>query len=150
MDWGETVEVLATIVAAFVLALPVGWERERSARSLGMRTFPLVAMASASYLLLAEELFATNLEAQSRVLAGLMTGIGFIGAGAILKVRTEREVRGTATAAGVWATGALGAACAYGRFDVAVAISAVTFATFRWMTPLKEAVEKRDEEPGER
>lgn len=141
MDWAETGTLLLKVGGAFVLALPIGWEREQSARGLGLRTFPLVAMASTVYLLLAEEVFAGHAEAQARVLQGLVTGIGFVGAGAILKERQSETVHGTATAAAVWATGALGAAVAYGRWDIAVIISAFTFATFRWITPLKDALE---------
>ncbi|MBW3573032.1 MAG: MgtC/SapB family protein [Gemmatimonadetes bacterium] len=141
MDWAETGSLLLSVAGAFVLALPIGWERERSERGLGLRTFPLVAMASTVYLLLAEEVFIGHPEAQARVLQGLITGIGFIGAGAILKQRGSEEVHGTSTAAAVWATGALGASVAYGRWDIAVIISVFTFATFRWMTPLKDAVE---------
>ena len=141
MDWSQTGTVLLKVVGAFVLALPIGWEREQSERGMGLRTFPLVAMASTAYLMLAEELFTGDKDAQARVLQGLITGIGFVGAGAILKQRRSETVHGTSTAAAVWATGAVGAAVAYGRWDIAVVLSAVTFATFRWVTPLKEIAE---------
>jgi putative Mg2+ transporter-C (MgtC) family protein len=142
-DAGEMGAVLLKLLGAFVLALPIGWERERRERSMGLRTFPLVAMASAAYPLIARELFSPDPNAQARVLQGLITGIGFIGAGAILKLREEEVIYGTATAASVWATGALGAAMAYGRLDIALVISGITFATLRWMTPLKKEVETR-------
>ena len=132
---------LLKLLGAYVLALPIGWEREHRERSMGLRTFPLVALASAGYLLIAEELFQPDLGAQARVLQGLITGIGFIGAGAILKIRKAETVYGTATAASVWATGAVGAAMAYGRVEIALVISAITFATLRWITPLKKGVE---------
>ena len=124
-----------------MLALPIGWQREKAERSLGLRTFPLVAMASATYLILANLLFSPNSDAQPRVLQGLITGIGFIGAGAILKVKGEEAVYGTATAASVWAAGALGAAMAYGKLHIAILLSLTIFATLRWMTRLKEKVE---------
>src|SRR5687768_16505077 len=84
------------LVLALVLTLPIGWEREISARSAGLRTFPLVAVASCTYVLIALDFSGAEPEAQSRVLQGLMTGIGFIGGGAILKNR--KSVTGTATA----------------------------------------------------
>lgn len=140
-DWSHLGSVLSRLLLAYALALPIGWERERRERSMGLRTFPLVATASAAYLLLGQELFSPDLNAQARVLQGLMTGIGFIGAGAILKLRREETIYGAATAASVWATGAIGAAMAYGRLEIAVVVSAVTLATLRWMTPIKREVE---------
>ncbi len=76
-----------------------------------------------------------NPEALSRVLYGLMTGIGFIGGGAILKDRGN--VHGTATAASIWNTGAVGAAVAFQRYEVAVALAAVNFVILRFFPPLK-------------
>lgn len=140
--WSELQSVLLKLLGAYALALPIGWEREHRERSMGLRTFPLVALASAGYLVIAEELFRPDTGAQARVLQGLITGIGFIGAGAILKIRKAETVYGTATAASVWATGAVGAAMAYGRLEIAVVISAITFATLRWITPLKKEVEE--------
>ncbi|MEX2583575.1 MAG: MgtC/SapB family protein [Gemmatimonadota bacterium] len=142
-NWSELLSVFLRVGGAFLLALPIGWQRERTERSLGLRTFPLVAVASATYLILADLLFSPDANAQARVLQGLITGIGFIGAGAILKVRDEEVVHGTATAASVWATGALGASMAYGQVHIAVLLSAIVFVTLRWMTPLKEKVEKK-------
>lgn len=112
------------LLAALLLALPIGWERELAARSAGLRTFPLVALAACGYVLLALEVVGDTPEAQARVLQGLMTGIGFIGGGAILK--SKEHVHGTATAAGIWVTGAIGAAAAYGRLGLAVLLSALT------------------------
>ena len=133
--------MLVRLLGAYVLALPIGWERERRERSMGLRTFPLVAMASAAYLLIGGELFTPDADAQARVLQGVITGIGFIGAGAILKLKEEETVYGTATAASVWATGALGAAMAYGRLDIALVISVITFATLRWITAFEKKME---------
>lgn len=149
MSWDGNValSVFVRMIISFVLALPIGWERERNARSLGLRTFPLVAVASTAYLTIAEELFVQSQDAQSRVLQGLMAGIGFIGGGAILK-RSDDSVEGTATAAGVWATGALGSAVAYGRLDIALAISLITFLTFRFITPLKHAIDRKRDAHG--
>lgn len=142
-DWGETGEILLRMLAAYLLALPIGWQRERSSRGLGLRTFPLVAVASCGYMFLAVELAGGDPNAESRVLAGLMTGIGFIGGGAILKRTSAEEIHGTSTAAGIWATGALGAAAAYGRWDLAVVLTLVTLATFRLLEPIKDRLDAR-------
>lgn len=129
---------LGAIAVAFVLALPVGWERERSERSAGLRTFPLVAMASCGYILLASRVLGDHPEGLARVLEGLITGIGFIGGGAILK--SDGAVRGTATAASVWNTGAIGASVAFDRYEIAVVLAAVNYATLRWLARLKQEV----------
>ena len=121
---------------AYLIALPIGWERERSGAGMGLRTFPLVALASCGYLLVARGM---DPDAQSRVIQGLLGGIGFIGGGAILK--ESGTVRGTATAASIWNTGAIGLAVAFDRFEIAVVLGLVNFATLRWLTPLVHEVE---------
>jgi putative Mg2+ transporter-C (MgtC) family protein len=143
-NWSDIGPILVRLLGAYLLALPIGWERERRERSMGLRTFPLVALASAAYILIADEMFGPDPNAQARVLQGLITGIGFIGAGAILKLRREETIRGTATAASVWATGAIGAAMAHGRVDIALVISAVTFATLRWVTPIEDRLARKE------
>lgn len=140
-DVSKLLVTLLHLAVAYVLALPIGWHQETSERTLGVRTFPLVSMASAAYVLLGLSVFPVDTEGQSRLIQGLMTGIGFLGAGAILKL--HESVHGTATAASVWATGAIGAAAAYGHFEIAVLVSLATYATLRWVTPIKERIEKR-------
>jgi putative Mg2+ transporter-C (MgtC) family protein len=135
VDWWKIGADLLTVAAAYVLALPVAWDREEHARTAGLRTFPLVAVASSGYMLLAESLFVNNPEAVARVVQGLMTGIGFIGGGAILK--HGASVRGTATAASIWTTGAIGACVVFDRYEIAVVLSLATFFTLRVLTEFK-------------
>lgn len=126
---------LVELLVAYFLAFPVAWNRERSGRSAGLRTFPLVATASCAYVLVGREVLADDPQAMARVLYGLMTGIGFIGGGAIVK---ERGIaHGTATAASIWGTGAIGAAVAYGRYEIAVFVALLTFLTLFLFRPLK-------------
>lgn len=135
IDWPLIAASLAKILAAYLLALPVAWDREQETRTAGLRTFPLVAVASCGYSLFAFRIFAESLDAQARMIQGLITGIGFIGGGAILKDRGS--VHGTATAASIWNTGAIGVAVAYGRYEIALVLSLVNFVTLRLLTPLK-------------
>lgn len=125
---------LLSVTVAYLLALPVGWDREKEVRSAGLRTFPLVAVASCGYMLVAMSIVGTGAEHVSRMIQGLITGIGFIGGRAILKDR------GTATAASIWNTGAIGAAAAFRRYKIAIVLSAINFATLRLLTPLKQSV----------
>jgi len=128
---------LIALAIAYLLALPIGWNREKSERSAGLRTFPLVAIASCGIVQATELVLQGHPEGTARIIEGLMTGMGFIGGGAILK--DGGSVHGTATAASLWATGATGAAVGLGAYDVAVMISLFTFLTLWLLTPLKHA-----------
>jgi putative Mg2+ transporter-C (MgtC) family protein len=129
---------LAALTFAYVLALPIGWDREKKERTAGLRTFPLVAVASCGFIQATEGLVVGSPEAQARIVEGLITGIGFIGGGAILK--QGGTVQGTATAAGLWATGAVGVAVGLGSYDVAVVVMGFTILTFQVLSPVKEQI----------
>ena len=131
----ELVPHLGTMTLAYLLALPIGWNREREERSAGLRTFPLVALATCGIVQATETILKGDAEGTSNIIGGLMSGMGFIGGGAILK--TSSTVRGTATAASLWATGAIGAAVGLASYDVAVVISLFTFLTLYLLSPLK-------------
>ncbi|MGE0259225.1 MAG: MgtC/SapB family protein [Alphaproteobacteria bacterium] len=120
---------LLPLAAAYALAFPIAWDREKGSRSAGLRTFPLVALAACGFVQATEGFAAADPAAMARIVEGLITGVGFIGGGAI--IRHGHSVRGTATAASLWATGAIGAATGLGNYGVAVLISVFTFATFR-------------------
>ena len=135
MDLFRIAPHLAALAAAYALAFPIGWNREREARSAGLRTFPLVAVASCGFVQATESLVHGSPEATSRIIEGLITGMGFIGGGAILK--EGGSVSGTATAASLWATGAIGAAVGLGSYDVAVAVALFTILTLQFLPPLK-------------
>lgn len=124
------------LTTAYLLALPIGWNRERAERSAGLRTFPLVAVASCGFVQATETMVAGDPEAMARIIEGIITGMGFIGGGAIL--RMKESVKGTATAASLWATGAIGTAVGIGSYDVAVMLSLVTIVTLWVLSPLKQ------------
>lgn len=150
-DWNQFFFHFLKLAGSFVLALPIAWERERATRIMGLRTFSLVSVASCGYVLIAATVVGDAADAQARIIQGLMTGIGFIGGGAILK--HGANVRGTATAASIWMTGALGAAVGYSQFEIAVLISALNFLTLVFLTPLvkprgRSADEERPPEDG--
>ncbi|MDU0961009.1 MULTISPECIES: MgtC/SapB family protein [Bradyrhizobium] len=134
--WGDVPNHLVRLALAFLFALPVGWNRERQARSAGLRTFPIVAIASCGFVILAIEILGERSTAQARVLEGLITGIGFIGGGAILKA--ERAVHGTATAASIWNVGVVGAAVGFGYYDLGLILALTNFLVLTVLTPLKD------------
>jgi putative Mg2+ transporter-C (MgtC) family protein len=125
----------AALLLAYVLALPIGWNRESEERSAGLRTFPLVAVASCGFVQAAESFTATSPEAMARIVEGLIAGKGFIGGGAIL--RRDDSVEGTATAASIWITGAIGVSVGLGSYDVAVILTLATIITLWVLPPLK-------------
>lgn len=126
---------LVALAIAFVLALPIGWNREIEERSAGLRTFPLVAVASCGFIQAAEGTMGSNPESMARIIEGLITGMGFIGGGAILQ--RGNRVEGTATAASLWITGAIGVAVGLGSYGVAVVLAAITTLSLWLITPLK-------------
>ncbi len=132
-DWSVVLSHLVELTLAYIFAIPIAWDRETHARTAGLRTFPLVAVAACGYMLIGYQVLDST-DAEARVIQGLMTGMGFIGGGAILKHRGR--VQGTATAASLWATGAIGLAVASQRIEIALVISAMTFFTLRFLKPL--------------
>ena len=131
---------LAALLTAYLLAFPIGWNREREERSAGLRTFPLVAVATCGFVQAAEGISGMTPEAMARVIEGLITGMGFIGGGAIL--RREDSVKGTATAASLWITGAIGVAVGLGAYDVAVLLSVATIVTLLVLPAVKPSIKR--------
>jgi putative Mg2+ transporter-C (MgtC) family protein len=139
-DWPETAEALHTafrlILAAAVGALP-GWQREVSDRAAGLRTHMLVSVGAALFVLTGSAMEMSP-DAMSRVVQGIAAGIGFVGAGSILKSAQNQEVRGLTTASSVWLTAAAGTAAGAGQVLVAVGGSVVAFAVLSLWTQAKK------------
>jgi putative Mg2+ transporter-C (MgtC) family protein len=141
IDWPSVWFNLGHLAIAYLLALPVGFDRDRSSTGAGLRTFPLVAVAACGYTLVGISVLSST-DAEARVLQGLITGIGFIGGGAILK--SKGDVKGTATAASIWITGLIGMAVAFDRFEIAILMSLISFLTLRYVRKLKDEEETGD------
>jgi putative Mg2+ transporter-C (MgtC) family protein len=142
IEWSQIIHNLWHLAAAFILAMPIALDRERSSRGAGLRTFPLVAVAACGYTLVGISVLSST-DAEARVLQGLITGIGFIGGGAILK--SKGSVTGTATAASIWNTGLIGMAVAFDRFEIAILMSALNFVTLRYVERLKPQINDSDD-----
>lgn len=140
----ELPQSLLNLAVAFLLGIPIGWERERHPDiGPGLRTFPLVALGACAYLEVGKFAFADSPEGQSRVFQALVSGIGFIGAGAIIKGRAE--VHGLATAVSLWVTVSVGTAAAYGLYLLAAVLAASTLAGLLFLKPFKRRPERADE-----
>jgi len=109
---------LRLLVAAALGGL-LGYEREQRGKSAGVRTHMLVAIGAALFILIPEQAGTATADL-ARVLQGLITGVGFLGAGAIIVVTKQVETRGLTTAAGIWVTSAIGMAAGMGRESTAV------------------------------
>lgn len=144
INWAVVWFNLWHLLMAWGLALPVGWDRERRSRGAGLRTFPLVAVAACGYMLVGISVLDST-GAEARVVQGLITGVGFIGGGAILK--SKGSVSGTATAASIWNTGLIGLAVAYQRYEIALIMSLINFMTLRLVRHWKPE-EAQDGEQG--
>jgi len=106
-DARQLVHVLIRLIAATLLGALVGLQREKAGKPAGLRTHMLVTLGTAVFVMACSGV-GMSLEGLSRVIQGIVTGIGFIGAGSILKLSEERDIQGLTTAAGVWMTAAVG------------------------------------------
>lgn len=141
----DAVIALRLAIAVF-MGMVIGWERSKAEKPADVRTMALVAAGAAGFTLLGVQLAASvepgagmNLD-PTRVIAYIISGVGFLGAGAIL--HSKRVVRGLTTAASIWTAAAIGAACGLGSFSIAIGlfIVAVTMLWVPWMTgPPKNA-----------
>lgn len=118
-DAPEFARLLLRLGLAVLLGGAIGWERERRDSSAGLRTHMLVALGTALFVLVPQQ-SGFGPDEMSRVIQGLLAGVGFLGAGAVLKMSQEGEVRGLTTAAGIWTTAAIGVAVGLGREMTAI------------------------------
>lgn len=124
-DMRQLARVLIRLIAAALMGAVVGLERERARKPAGFRTHILVSVGTAVFVLACSGV-GMSLDGLSRVIQGIVTGIGFIGAGSILKLNEERSIQGLTTAAGVWMTAAIGVAVGLGSLGVALLVTLLT------------------------
>ena len=125
-DRTELAHVMIRLVAAILLGAVVGYEREQAGKEAGLRTHILVAMGTTLFVLAATG-SGMNLDGVSRVIQGIVAGIGFLGAGAILKLSATREIKGLTTAAGIWVTAAIGVTVGLGSLGLAILATTLTW-----------------------
>ena len=135
-DAPEFTRFVVRLLLAVILGAAIGYERERRRRAAGLRTHMLIALGVALVVIAAERsAFApTDL---SRVLQGVLAGIGFLGAGAILKRGESEQVKGLTTAASVWATSAIAIAAGLGRATMAIIATIIALLILAVLSPLE-------------
>jgi putative Mg2+ transporter-C (MgtC) family protein len=127
-DPRQTATLVTRMLIAMILGAVIGVQRESSGKPAGLRTHMLVAMGGALFVL-APLQSGMDLDGMSRVIQGIVTGIGFIGGGAILKLQEQRAIEGLTTAAGIWITAAVGIAAGLGRWGLAVVSTILAWIT---------------------
>lgn len=129
----ERLEVLLRLVLAAVLGALLGWERSRADKPADTRTMVLIAVGAAAFALLGENVLVARDAGETirtdptRVLSYIISGVGFLGAGAIL--HSKRTVKGLTTAAAIWTVAGIGAACGLGEYLIAYFLFAIVFVT---------------------
>jgi putative Mg2+ transporter-C (MgtC) family protein len=117
-DARTAVRVVVRLIAALLAGAVIGLQREHSGKAAGLRTHMLVCFGTALFVVACVEAGMAS-DAMSRVIQGLVTGIGFLGAGAIIKLESTREIKGLTTAAGIWLTAAIGVTVGLGHLGIA-------------------------------
>jgi putative Mg2+ transporter-C (MgtC) family protein len=133
-------EVILRMGLAVFLGGLIGWEREVAGKPAGLRTMILVSLSSSIFVLAAQQaaLLAGGLPENVRAMAGIVTGVGFLGAGLVM--HTQGDVRWLTTAASLWASAALGLSSALGMYMIALVGGLLVFVTLHWLPALERRV----------
>jgi putative Mg2+ transporter-C (MgtC) family protein len=138
-DYVNCEEAIALIVAV-VLGGAIGLEREINGKPAGLRTNILICIGAAAFTIMAPYL-STSPEAVTRMAAGIITGVGFLGAGALIQEGTG--IQGLTTAASIWLVTSIGIACGAGLYPLAVTITILALVVLLGMHPLTHMISKR-------
>lgn len=146
-DRGHLAIVLIRTITAVLLGGIVGIQREKVGKPAGLRTHMLVCLGTAVVVLGCSGI-GMDMDGLSRVIQGIVTGIGFIGAGTILKLTDQREIQGLTTAAGLWMTAAIGVAVGLGALGIA-AIATALMVIVLSLQGLEDYLNKRGQNQGD-
>jgi putative Mg2+ transporter-C (MgtC) family protein len=125
-DVADVTRLVLRLLVAAVIGAALGWKREERGKAAGLRTYMLVAVGAALFVVVPQQAGMSE-AAISRIVQGLLAGIGFLGGGSILKLTGEHRVEGLTTAAGIWVTAGLGTAAGLGRETSALLGAALAF-----------------------
>src|SRR5687767_6126602 len=145
-DSRELAVILIRLLAATLLGAAIGYERETAGKAAGLRTHILVTTGTTVFVLggIAAGMKADS-DAISRVIQGIVTGIGFVGAGSILKRENEQNIQGVTTSAGIWMAAAIGVTVGLGGLGLALMATVLTLIVLRatlWLE--KSAIKKKN------
>lgn len=141
-DREHVIRVVTRLVAAMILGGIIGIQRERSGKAAGFRTHMMVCLGTAVFVISCSSV-GMAFDAMSRVIQGLVTGIGFIGAGTILKLEKNEEIVGLTTAAGIWMTAAIGITVGLGAIGIAFLGTILALVILALAQPVEDFVQKK-------
>jgi putative Mg2+ transporter-C (MgtC) family protein len=148
IDWSTFSDDLARLAIAAMLGGILGLERELSGHWAGLRTHMMVALGSAVFVLAGQVLVPNDVAADTRVIQGIASGIGFLGAGTILKLSDKQEIKGLTTASSIWLTAALGVAAGLGQYSLACATFIVSLVVLMILRPIEGLLTKHHKKQG--
>ena len=137
----QLAHVIIRLIAATLLGAVVGIQRESVGKPAGLRTHMLVCLSTAVFVVASSGVGMSS-DGLSRVIQGIVTGIGFIGAGSILKLEKEHDIQGLTTAAGIWMTAAIGVAVGLGTLGLALLSTVMTLIILSLIGSLERRAEK--------
>ena len=143
-DAAQVTRVTVRLLIAALLGGALGYEREKKGKAAGMRTHMLVTLGAALFILIPQQAGVTDADL-TRVVQGLVTGVGFLSAGAIIRI--GEEVQGLTTAAGIWLTAAIGMAAGMGREATAILCTVLALAVLSILPHVAQSLESRDQPP---
>jgi putative Mg2+ transporter-C (MgtC) family protein len=141
-DVATYLRAVMRLILAAGLAAVLGFDRERRESPAGLRTYMLVGVGACLFVL-APAMAGLSRDELGRVLQGVVAGIGFLGAGAIIKVSEREQVKGLTTAAGIWATAAIGITVALGLPWLAIFVTALSYAVLAFLTRVEARIGER-------
>ena len=148
LDPAQVTRVVVRLLVALALGAAIGWDRERRDADAGLRTHMLVALGAALFVLVPAEA-GMEPDELSRVIQGVVSGIGFLGAGAVLKDRDEGRIHGLTTAGSIWATAAVGVAAGLGRESTAILATVCVLIVLAALRRLGRRIRREGSDDGE-
>jgi putative Mg2+ transporter-C (MgtC) family protein len=140
MEWEAFLDNLARIGAAALLGGVLGLERELNGHFAGLRTHMMVAIGCAVFVVAGLNISGNQQEAATRVIQGVAAGIGFLGAGTILKLDNERKIKGLTTASSIWLAAALGTVAGMAEYALAAAATAIALVILAVLRPIERVL----------
>jgi putative Mg2+ transporter-C (MgtC) family protein len=145
IDWGSIGDTFLRLTSATVLGGVIGLEREMRDRWAGMRTHMMVAMGAAVFVEAAQSAVPGEGADVSRTIQGVAAGIGFIGAGTILKLTERQEVKGLTTASSIWLAAAVGTTCGLALYSIAVIGTVLAVLVLAVLLPLESWLQRKNQ-----
>ncbi|HVE56773.1 MAG TPA: MgtC/SapB family protein [Pyrinomonadaceae bacterium] len=147
-DTRQFIHVLIRLIASAFLGAVIGLQRERVGKPAGIKTHILATLGTTVFVLACAG-YGMSSDGLSRVIQGIVTGIGFLGAGAILKLDEKRDIKGLTTAASIWISAAIGVAVGLGGLGLALLATILTLIVLAVLGKLELRVFKKGDSESE-